>query len=189
MLYKDSKKDKRYMLLSLLHDYNPKDCLEQEHKKKMISFCINNNDCFKRSCKKGHFTASAWVVNSKESEVLLIHHRKLGLWLQLGGHADGESNLLSVAIKEVLEESGLTSVEPITSSIFDLDIHKIPKYGKEDEHYHFDVRFLLKSSKNDVLAKNEESIEVKWFPIDKKFLPTRNTDILRMFNKWMALSN
>ena len=102
MLYRYPSKE---MILSLLYDYNPKDCLEQEHKKKMISFCKNYDDCFERSCKIGHFTSSAWVVNSRESEVLLIHHRKLRIWLQLGGHADGESNLLSVAIKEVLEES------------------------------------------------------------------------------------
>ena len=186
MLYRYPSKE---MILSLLYDYNPKDCLEQEHKKKMISFCKNYDDCFERSCQIGHFTSSAWVVNSRESEVLLIHHRKLRIWLQLGGHADGESNLLSVAIKEVLEESGLTSVEPITTSIFDLGIHKIPKYGKEAEHYHFDVRFLLKSIRNDTLIKNEESIEVKWFPADKNFLPTHNTDILRMLNKWLVYNN
>lgn len=182
MLHKSLNKD---MLLSLLNDYDPLDSVEQKHKEEMIAFCIGHSDCFERSCKKGHFTASAWVVNSNQSEILLMYHKKLDMWLQLGGHADGNDNLLLVAIKEVLEESGLTSVEPITSKIFDLGIHKIPKYKDEVEHYHFDIRFLLKSMTNDILIKNEESIEISWFPANKNFLPTNNDDILRMLDKWL----
>ena len=78
---------------------------------------LNDPDAFKRERKKGHFTASAWIVNKRRTHTLLTLHRKLQRWLQLGGHADGDENLVEVALKEAKEESGLQSIQLVDKSI------------------------------------------------------------------------
>jgi hypothetical protein len=170
-------------LLSLLYEYKTDDLSEENQKNETIHFLKNNDNCFERSSIKGHFTASAWVLNSSETHILLIHHKKLDMWLQLGGHTDGDKDLLRVSINEVLEESGLKSVAPITDKIFDIGVLKFPKYKSVEEHYHYDVRFLLKSTCDDVLVKNEESNDIRWFQADHEYLPTQNPDIVRMLSK------
>ena len=84
----------------------------------------SHEDCFERDCLPGHITGSAWLVCPKRQNVLLTHHRKLNMWLQLGGHSDGEGNTPGVAIREAHEESGL-AVHLLDNEIFDLDVHEI----------------------------------------------------------------
>jgi len=74
-------------------------------------------DCLLRSCLPGHVTGSAWIVSPDRSQTLLTLHRKLGKWLQLGGHADGDPNLLAVAMREAVEESGLRSLRAVRPSV------------------------------------------------------------------------
>lgn len=85
-------------------------------------------------------------MNAAGTHVLLTHHRKLGAWFQLGGHADGESDVSKVALQEALEESGLQDLELVGEHIFDIDIHLIPARKGDPDHYHFDVRFLVRAS-------------------------------------------
>src|SRR5690606_29295516 len=107
----------------------------------------------------GHFTGSAWLASADGARVLLTHHRKLGRWLQLGGHADGDPDLARVALKEAEEESGLGDlvVEP---AIFDLDRHAIPARGDEPEHWHYDVRFVVRATGSEAFAVGEESLDL-----------------------------
>lgn len=110
-------------------------------------------------------TASAWIVSEDASRVLLTHHRKLGRWLQLGGHADGDPDLLAVAIREAHEESGLASLSTLRgdgSPILDADIHAIPGHGADPPHRHYDVRFLLVATTGEPLRRSEESIDLRW---------------------------
>lgn len=113
-------------LNNLLHVY--KDCFHEEKSltTKMIQFINNDENCFKRDNWYGHFTGSAWVVDSSREWVLMTHHRQLNLWLQFGGHADGCYNLLEVALKETREESGLNQFDILSDKIFDLEITSIP---------------------------------------------------------------
>jgi len=90
---------------------------EVECAKKMIEFLKNGENCFERKNRFAHFTGSAWIVNKNRDQVLLTLHRKLDKWLQLGGHADGEENLIKVAKREAYEESGLSKVKLITPEI------------------------------------------------------------------------
>lgn len=112
----------------------------------------------------GHFTGSAWLVDRTGERVLLTHHRKLGRWLQLGGHADGAPDLAAVALKEAMEESGLVdlAVEP---EIFDLDRHAIPARGEVPEHWHYDVRFVVRATGSEAFAISEESLDLAWKPV------------------------
>ncbi|MBI2774893.1 NUDIX hydrolase [Candidatus Dependentiae bacterium] len=134
----------------------------------------------------GHITASAWLLNNDYSQVLLMHHAKLNLWVQLGGHCDGESDVLGVAIKEAQEESGIMGIAPVSTEIFDIDIHLIPANKKEQEHYHYDVRFLLSVTSNESFVQNAESKELKWFGMNDE-LPTESRSIMRMIEKWKKI--
>ncbi len=114
---------------------------QEAHRDRVIEFCAEHPDALHRSCLDGHLTASAFVVEPVNESVALIHHRKLDLWLQPGGHADGEGNLALVARTEVEEEIGLSELRWVLPA-FDLNIHPIPARPGEPEHLHLDLRFL-----------------------------------------------
>lgn len=112
----------------------------------------------------GHFTASAFLLNNDQTKFLLMHHKKLNKWIQVGGHCeDTDSNILDAAFREAVEESGIKDIEIVSEQIFDIDVHYIPERPNELAHYHYDVRFLLKTINNDNFIKNNESHELKWF--------------------------
>lgn len=178
---------KRNQLLKLLDKYQP---MPEEimYKKRMIEFVKGNLDCFERSLEIGHITASAWLLSNDRSQVLLMHHAKLNAWVQFGGHCDGDSDVLAVAIKEAQEESGILGIEPISTEIFDIDIHLIPANKKEKEHYHYDVRFLLGVISDQHFVQNEESKELRWFGKNQDELPTQSRSVVRMFEKWKIMN-
>lgn len=172
---------------TLLKNYHPRDQEERGYKRKVMDFLREQPDCFERSCQEGHFTASAWLLNKDETEVLLLHHAKLDMWLQLGGHCDGNPDLLAVAIKESQEESGVDQIIPVQKTIFDLDIHEIPRYKETPAHLHYDIRFLLKVNSDEKISRNRESKALRWFGKDRSKLPTTHRSIMRMFQKWVNL--
>lgn len=149
----------------------------------MIDFIRENPDCFKRELLKGHVTGSAWIVDTERTHALLIHHVKLDKWLQPGGHCDGDPDVIGVALKEVLEETGLT-VTPLSEEIFDVDIHPIPERKGIPGHLHYDIRYLVSAPRTtDDLPVNHEVNEIRWIPFDQ--LPAYSTDasLLRMLEK------
>jgi len=175
---------KRAILLNLLDDYHPTDAQEILFKEQMIQFIDQHPDCFERSLTVGHITASCWLINKDGSKALLLHHAKLNRWFQLGGHCDGDHDVLAVAIKEAQEESGINGIVPVSTLIFDIDIHRIPDNPKEKAHDHFDVRFLLQVATDEEIVQNRESKELRWIGKDIAQLPTDNPSVVRMFNKW-----
>src|SRR3990167_10803194 len=176
---------KRTALINLLENYFPDDSQEVTFKKQILNFINKYPNCFERSLETGHITASAWLVNKDGTEALLMHHRKLDNWFQLGGHCDGNPDVLSVAIKEAQEESGIQNISALSNDIFDIDIHLIPANTKEKEHYHYDIRFLLQVTSDEKVIKNSESKELRWISKDFTKLPTNNSSVVRMFNKWI----
>ncbi len=174
----------RNHLLSLLNIYIPPTIEEQQYKHRIIQFIENNPSCFERSLAIGHLTASALLLNKDHSKVLLMHHAKLNRWLQPGGHCDGNNNPLEVAIKEVQEETGITTIIPVSMEIFDIDIHLIPARKDEPAHYHYDIRFLLRTPQEEFI-KNHESKELRWFSNNKELFPTQGPSVLRMVDKWL----
>lgn len=124
-----------------------------------LKFCIANSP---NHLSMGHFTASAFLLNHDQTKFLLMHHKKLNKWLQLGGHCESD-DLLTEAIREAREESGINEIEAVSNNIFDIDVHYIPQTLKDPSHYHYDIRFLLKTIDNDNFIKNNESHELKWF--------------------------
>ena len=176
---------KRNNLLQALNNYKPSP-EEQLFKNNMIDFIEQYENCFERTLAIGHITASAWIINKENTKALLMHHAKLDKWFQLGGHCDGNPNVLEVAIKEAQEESGIQNIMPVNTEIFDIDIHLIPANAKEQAHYHYDVRFLLRVMSDEKIVQNNESKELRWIGKNPKELPTQGISVVRMFNKWLT---
>ena len=176
----------RQKLKNLLQSYTPTDPSEQQAKRDMLLFLEDHPDCFHRSCLSGHFTGSCWLVNHDNTHCALMLHRKLNMWLQFGGHCDGDHDVLAVALKEAREESGIDNIMPLSPQIFDVDIHALPQIGDVPAHIHLDVRFLLQAVDDVPLVQNNESYDLRWFPMDIKALPTSEPSIIRMFHKWIT---
>lgn len=169
--------------LSVYLDQHPQ---ESETIGRFTEFVRTRPECFERSLLEGHITGSAWIVDESGSNVLLTHHRKLDAWLQLGGHADGDPDVLAVALKEAEEESGLAGFEPLIEGIFDLDIHRIPARKEVPEHLHYDVRYVLRPTGSTTYIVSEESHDLRWVPLDEVASLTEDESMLRMVEKWRA---
>jgi len=171
-------------LKSSLNTYPATSVVEKEYKSRMLNLLNRHgHQAFTRDLHHAHFTASAWILNKEKNKVLLLHHTKLNKWLQPGGHADGEMNLLKVARKEAAEESNLTNLKLLQNQIFDIDIHVIPKRNEVIEHEHFDVRFIFTTEDEDKTQINNESKGFKWVNLAKIDQLTNEESILRMLRK------
>lgn len=150
------------------------------------AFARSGIDVFERRRAGGHFTASCWLVSADGARVLLTHHRKLERWLQLGGHADGDSDLARVALREAQEESGLSELR-VQAQIFDIDAHVIPARGVDAEHVHWDVRYIVRCHGSEAFAVSDESLALAWVEI-RDLLADSSVDasVRRMARKWLA---
>jgi 8-oxo-dGTP pyrophosphatase MutT (NUDIX family) len=178
--------DPRLVLLGLLARHGHAVAAARPAIRQFREFALAHRDCFERACAPGHFTGSAWLVDSAGERVLLTHHRKLDRWLQLGGHADGDADLARVALREAGEESGLVDlvVEP---AIFDLDRHLIPARANEPAQWHYDVRFVVHATGSDRFTANEESHELGWRRIaDVADDESLDRSLRRMARRWLA---
>lgn len=143
-------------------------------------------DPFLRQRLGGHFTASCWLVDRSGARVLLTHHRKLGLWLQLGGHADGQRELHLAALREAEEESGLPDLT-VVNEIFDLDRHWIPEHKGVPPHWHYDVRYVVTAGGDEAYTVSEESLDLAWRDIAELAQDNAaDASVRRMAQKWLA---
>jgi 8-oxo-dGTP pyrophosphatase MutT (NUDIX family) len=165
----------RDALAALLSRYAkrwPDEKVTVEHISELVR---NHADCFERTCVPGHVTASAWIVSPDRQQFLLTHHRKLGRWLQLGGHTDGDPDVAAAALREAREESGMRDFQWLCGEAgrllengdralpIDLDVHRIPARGDEPAHEHHDVRFVLIARDGQRAEKSDESHALGWF--------------------------
>lgn len=176
--------DGRNKLLALLDTYHPQSSDQADIQARIFNFVHNHPHPLSRNNFYGHVTASAWVIDPSGEKALLTLHRKIGLWLQLGGHAEDDADLLAVALREVKEESGLTDLSPVISGVFDLDIHRIPQVGAEPSHYHFDFRFFLQLRSLQPLIISEESIDLGWYTPQEILQLNTDHSVQRLCEKW-----
>lgn len=155
---------------------------EEEHFVARFLGLLAHPRCFHRDHLPGHVTGSAWILSNDRKKVLLVHHAKLNKWLQPGGHADGEENVWAVAQKEAQEETGLL-VQPVSTGLFDIDIHEIPARGSFPSHDHYDIRFLFEADETTPLQINHESTELKWVLLTDLEKYNSSTSVLRMRDK------
>ena len=155
-------------ILESIERYIPFNDQEERDRVLILRALREEKNIFSRENEAMHMTASAWVTNETQDRVLMAYHNLYDSWSWLGGHADGECDLLSVALREVCEESGITRVRPASEEIFSLEILTVDGHEKRGRyvpsHLHLNVTYLLIADEDDVLRiKPDENSGVKWF--------------------------
>jgi 8-oxo-dGTP pyrophosphatase MutT (NUDIX family) len=171
----------RKSLVGMLQSYISDFAEEQKFVSSFLEL-LTHQDCFQRTHLPGHITGSAWILNKEKTRTLLVHHAKLNKWVQPGGHADGEENILNVALREAEDETGLKNFKP-SGKIFDVDIHLIPERKDFPEHFHYDIRFLVEANDQEQIIVSEESHDVQWIDLNELEKFTTERSVLRMKEK------
>ncbi len=159
----------RAALRDALLAHEPADAEEARDRAAMLALVEGQPACFARSTfAPGHFTGSAFVFSADDGRVLLHHHRRLGRWLQMGGHDEGESDPAATALREGREESGLADLVLLSPAILDVDVHPIPAGKGEPDHAHFDVRYAAVTRTAEAArADAAESLALAWLPLEE----------------------
>lgn len=185
----------REMLVDLIGDYEARHPNERDTIDRVRALLEKRPRAFHRDCfEPGHITSSAWISSRESGAALFTHHVKLERWLQLGGHADGETDVLASSIREAEEESGLRGFSALPGEggpmILDIDVHLIPARGAEPAHEHHDIRFLLEVSEQQPIERQvAESKEIRWFTLAKVAAEFDEQSVLRMARKatdWLS---
>lgn len=159
-------------LKNKIESYKPYNEQEEKDKQTMLRYIGNFDNVLTRENTFGHFTASSWAVNQERTKVLMIYHNIYQSWAWTGGHADGEADLLNVAIRELKEETGIKNVKILKDDIFSLEILTVDGHVKRGEyvssHVHLNLSYLLEVDENEILhIKEGENSGVKWVPIEE----------------------
>jgi len=170
-------------------DYQPMDELEVQDKKIILDYIKQfSHNVLTRENKVAHLTSSGFILNEKKNKVLMVYHNLYQSWAWTGGHADGEANLLAVAIKEAREETGIRTVKPLSQSIQSLDILPVWRHKKKDlfvsSHLHLNVSYLLMADEDEELkVKNDENSAVQWIEISQLEAYCTETPLIPIYKK------
>ncbi len=154
-----------------IRNYNPFNEQEKQDKKVALDYFTTFPNILTRENEFAHMTASSWIVNKDRTKVLMIFHNIYQSWAWTGGHADGEDNLLNVAIRETMEETGIKNIKPLQEDIFSLELLCVDGHVKRGKyvssHIHINVTYLLEADESEALAiKEDENSGVRWIDID-----------------------
>jgi 8-oxo-dGTP pyrophosphatase MutT (NUDIX family) len=174
----------RQDLLNLLNRYQPRYVEESAFVARSRRMIEQDERIFDRA-QPIHVTGSAWVVNPTRDRVFMVHHGKLHQWFQPGGHADGDPDVLRVALKEAAEESGADPdhIRLVSDEIFDVDIHWVPATHAAPAHGHVDIRFLVEVDDDIPMPGSHESHEVAWIDLHQVPRFNNNRSTHRMVEK------
>lgn len=155
-----------------IENFKPYNEQEEVEKKIMLQYFNSFDDVLTRQNEMGHFTSSAFVLNKERTKILMIYHKIYNSWAWVGGHSDGDNDLLYVAMKEAKEETGIQNVKPILEDIYSLEIITVNGHVKKGKyvgsHVHLNVTYLLEADETEKLCiKEEENSGVKWVPINQ----------------------
>ena len=155
-------------LLRELAVYRPWNEQEERDCAELLRRLHSGEELYSRDNAAAHLTASAWVVSLDRSQVLMAYHKLYDSWAWLGGHADGDRDLLAVALREVREESGLRDVRPVSEQIYSLEILSVDGHEKRgryiSSHLHLNVTYLLEADPAaPIRPKPDENSRVGWF--------------------------
>lgn len=159
-------------LIEQIEKYVPYNEQEENDKKLILKYANMFDDVLTRENEIAHFTASSWVVNKERTKVIMIYHNIYDSWAWTGGHADGETDLLGTAIRELKEETGARNVKVLSDGIFSLELGCVNGHFKRGKwvssHVHLNVTYLLEVDENEVLrTKDDENSGVRWIPIEE----------------------
>lgn len=180
-----------YIIKKQIEKYIPYNEQEENDKEMMLKYIDTFEDVVTRENRMCHFSASNWIVNKEKTKVLMIYHNIYKTWAWTGGHVDGDSNLLHVALKEAEEETGLKNLKVLSDGIYGIQILAVDSHIKKGKfiptHLHLDCCFLLEADESEALKiKADENSGVEWIDIDKTIEVTneeRMKPIYRKMNK------
>ena len=163
------------MIRDELIAYTPFNEQEERDRSFILAFLDAHPDAFSRDDPVAHMTASAWVVNRQRDRVLMVYHRIYDSWSWTGGHADGETDLLAVALREIREETGVEHIRPLSPEIFSLEVLTVDGHEKHgvyvSSHLHLNVTYLVEADERDPLRVCEdENSGVRWFSLEDALL-------------------
>jgi 8-oxo-dGTP pyrophosphatase MutT (NUDIX family) len=172
-------------VIELLEQYTPEDHGEIKAKKFIVHFLKTHKRFWSRETLEGHLTASAWITDETCSQAVLLHHKKLNMWVQPGGHIDeGDASVPAASFREASEETGLKNLVPYSAGIFDIDMHRIPARKDVPEHWHLDLRFWFLCPDSQLIV-SDESHDLAWLSREEIEQKTDEESVLRMVRKTM----
>jgi 8-oxo-dGTP pyrophosphatase MutT (NUDIX family) len=178
----------RMSWLNEIIEYRPSNIQEQKDKEIIIKMSKKFDDILTRENKIIHLTSSAFVINEQRDKTLMVHHNIYKSWSWTGGHADGDSDLLGVAIREAKEETGIKNIVPIEESVFAIDILPVVKHTRKGKHVashlHISVAYLVEADENeDLIINPDENSDVKWIKFDEIDRYSNETHMKKVYRK------
>ena len=175
-------------LIASIEQYQPYNVQEEMDKSLILEWIKNNNNAFLRENTVAHMTASAWVVNADRSKVLMVYHNIYNSWAWPGGHADGESDLLGVAMREVMEETGIKNLKPLSKDFYAIDVLPVKSHIKRGKfvssHIHLNATYIFEADENEkLLIKEDENSGVNWIDIDKMVSSSSEDHMKKVYAK------
>lgn len=180
-------------LYTLISNYTPRTFQEQQDQQIFLEYISSFDNILTRNNHFGHISSSPWIVNEDFTKVLMVHHNIFNSWGWCGGHADGQEDLLAVAIKEGLEESGLTTLTPLSNVPIAIDILPVAGHIKNNQyvsaHVHLNVTYLCQASEKDSLKfKPDENSGVMWVDINQIKDYVSEPDMIKVYEKLVEAS-
>lgn len=176
-------------LQEIIESYAPSCEQEAQDQRMMLKYIsLFPGNILTRENEIAHFSASAWVVNPGRDRVLMLYHNIYKSWAWPGGHADGEENLLSVALREVQEETGVARLRPATTDLYSLEILTVNAHIKRGRyvvpHLHLNLTYLLEADDGQPLrSKPDENSAVRWFPLDEAVAASSEPEMRVVYQK------
>lgn len=177
------------MYEQMIRDYAPGDEFEARDKELMLAYFKEASfDPTTREAALAHLTSSGFILNAAMDKVLMVHHNIYKTWAWTGGHADGEHDLLAVALKEAREETGVENIRPLTEEIMSLDILPVWRHLKRGKpvstHLHLNVSYILLADESEPFkVKADENSDVGWLPVDGLSLYCQEPHIVPIYEK------
>lgn len=184
-------------LIDMLDTYNSTFPEDKQHCEAFRQYLLRNNErqIYDRKNFDGHITTSAFIIDKRTNEILLLHHKSLNRWLQPGGHTEGDGTLAASALREAVEETGINASEltllPVSEDYnvpFDIDSHYIPPNPQKNEngHTHHDLRYLFEYTGNNVHEYNrEEALGLRWIKFDDLLTDDTFNAVIRKIEKFL----
>lgn len=174
-------------LLNTLRTYRAYNEAENKMLLDTIDFLEKNEIYLGKKNLEGHITGSAWIINKEGTKCFLTHHKKLNIWVQLGGHTEEEESVQVSAYREAIEESGFKNLRQLSHTIYDVDVHLIPERKGLPAHYHYDIRYAFIADENEMFQISDESHDLKWVDLKDIDKYSKDPSILRMVEKMEGL--
>ena len=171
-----------------IKEFVPFNAQEQKDKETTLKYINMFGDILKRENELVHMTSSGFVINKNQDKVLMVHHNIFNSWSLTGGHADGEENLLGVAMREITEETGVKAIHPVTDKMVSLDILPVFGHSKKGKyipsHLHISVTYLFEADENEqIIIQPDENSNVQWIPIHQIDIYSNEPHMIKVYNK------